>query len=132
MIHPENVEKTLEIYEYYDGPLSSLVLFKDGQKALVEVLNWSHKTVEMWQIAVMIESEEELTQLKEEKPLLKDLFKRKVEKNQAFLWYFKDRVCHVSQLNEASVLEFTKDMSDEYQFEGSSEEWKYLLEGSCG
>ena len=132
MIHPENVEKTLEIYEYYDGPLSSLVLFKDGQKALVEVLNWSHKTVEMWQIAVIIESEEELKQLKEEKPLLKNLFKRKVEKNQAFLWYFKDRVCYVSQLNEDSVLEFTKDMSDEYQFEGSSEEWKSLLECSYG
>lgn len=31
---PSDIKKTLEIYEYYDGPLSSLIEFKDGKKRL--------------------------------------------------------------------------------------------------
>jgi len=132
MLHPENFEKTLEIYEYYDGPLSSLVLFKEGQRALVEVFNWSHETKELWELAVLIESDAELAKLKEEKPLLKDFFRKKVEKKQVFLWHYTNRICNASVLDEVSLLEFTKNMSDEYKFEGNSEDWNHILENCCG
>ena len=131
MIIPEQVEKTLEIYEYYDGPLSSLVLLKDGRKALVEVFNWSHETSELWEIAVLIQ-DEELAKIKKEKPLVREFLLQKVKSGAVYLWHYKNRLCNSTLMDEVALLEFTKNMGEEYRFEGNADDWNHLLEGCNG
>ena len=123
MVHPENIDKILEIYEYYDGPLSSLILLKSGTKILLEVINWSHQTKELWELAVVL-TEDEINLLKKDQPSLKLFLMEKVIENKVYLWYYHNLEVSVKIISKQELEKLIIDMSLDYKFEDNSQEWK--------
>ena len=123
MVHPENIDKILEIYEYYDGPLSSLVLLKNGTKILLEVIDWSHQTKELWELAVVL-TEDEINLLKKDQPSLKLFLMEKVIENKVYLWYYQNLEVYVKIISKQELEKLIIDMSLDYKFEDNSQEWK--------
>lgn len=117
------IDKILEIYEYYDGPISRLVLLKNGKKALVELHDFCHKTKKVSELLIEL-SEEELNELKTKCPPLKQFYSKMASQEKVYLLTIKDEEFNSKKLTSEEVVSLLVQMSDDLKFEDNSECYK--------
>ena len=119
--NPRDIKKTLEIYEYYDGPLSSLIEFKDGRKAFREIVDYTKESLGTTELVIMC-SDEEIQTFKKQELSMKKFIIEKTQKKEVILWNHKKGT---SLLVELKDIEFIlKNMNNEYKFKDTSGDWK--------
>lgn len=120
--NPKDCQRTLEIYEYYDGPLSSLVEFKDGSKALVEVRDWEHNVKCLWELVTLC-NDEDIARLKSNTVALRDFILNKATASQVILWHHHSQGCSATYLSKEETLPHLEGMSDQFIFKDTSKNW---------
>jgi hypothetical protein len=120
---PDQILKNIEIYEYYDGPISRLVLFSSGKIALIESLSLGQQ-IEREDLVIILE-QDDLIKLKKELPLMKSFVLEIAKKNPIFIYrYSKDNVI-VLPIEKNEILPLLTDVfSDDYYFEDTSRIWE--------
>lgn len=120
-LHPNQIIQTLEIYEYYDGPISRLVLFSSGRQALIESITVG---AEYSEDLVIFLNSEDLTRLKKEQPLMKKFISEISTTNDIFVYRYNSKDVLIRKIPTCEVLNLLEEkISDEYYFEDNSHFW---------